>query len=137
VLKPVVQQVHGGLKSLFADDPPVQPVWRNNDGYIGQCSGERSRFVTDFPGIGDTMRAGFKNDEPLSSTPSISAREDARTMPACKQSLSHQDRQRSLTCSAHAQVAHTYDRAAQTAGFEPPATVGDVAQRHSGLEDRR
>jgi len=136
-LKSVVQQVHGGLKSLFADDPPAEPVWRNNDGYIGQCSAERGRFVADLPGIGDTIRAGFKNDEPFSSTPSITAREDARTMPACKQSLSHQDHQRSLAGSAHAQVAHTYDRAVQTADFEPPATIGDVAQRHSGLEDRR
>ena len=58
-------------------------------------------------------------------------------MPACKQSLSHQDRQRSLACSAHAQVAYTYDRAVQTADFEPPAAIGDVAQRYSGSEERR
>ena len=122
---------------MFADDPPAEPVWRNNDGYIGQCSAERGRFVADLPGIGDTIRAGFKNDEPFSSTPSITAREDARTMPACKQSLSHQDHQRSLAGSAHAQVAHTYDWAVQSADFEPPATIGGVAQRHSCLEDCR
>ena len=58
-------------------------------------------------------------------------------MPACEQSLSHQDHQRSLACSAYAQVAHTYHRAIQTRGFEPPATIGIVAQLHSRLEDRR
>jgi hypothetical protein len=91
VLKSVVQQVHGGLKMSFADDPPAEPVWRNDDGYIGQCPCERRRLVANLPGIGDTVRAGFKNDDPLSSAPAIAAREDARKMPACKQSLSHQD----------------------------------------------
>jgi hypothetical protein len=137
VLKSVVQQVHGGLKLLFADDPCAEAVGRNDDGDVGQCSGERGRFVTDLPGIGDTVRAGFKNDDPLSSTPSVTARKDARTMPACKQSLSHQDHQRSLASSAHTQVAHAYDGAVQAADFEPPATIGDMAQRHSGLKDRR
>jgi hypothetical protein len=48
-------------------------------------------------------------------------------MPGCEQSLSHQDHQRRLARSAHAQIAHTQHGAAQTAGFEPPAPIGEVA----------
>jgi hypothetical protein len=137
VLKSVVQEVHAGLETLLADGPATEPIGRNNDGDIGQCSGERGRFVADISGIGDAARAGFKNYGPFSSTASITAREDARGMSACKQSVGHQDHQWSLACSAHAQIAHTYYRAVQTPGFKPPATIGDVAQRHSRLEDRR
>jgi hypothetical protein len=137
VLKSVVQQVHGGLKTLLTDNPCAESVARNDNGNIGQGSSERGGFVANLAGIGYAVGAGFKNNKPSSSAPSITTREDAGTMPGGKQSLSHQDNQRSLACSAHAQVAHTYDRAVQTADFEPPATIGDMAQRHSGLEDRR
>jgi hypothetical protein len=127
MLKSIVQQVHGWLKTLLADYPRAQPVRRNNDGYIGQRSGQRRRLVTDLPRIGNTIRAGFKNYETFSSAPSVTAREDARAMSACQQRSGNQDHQWCLACSAHTQVAYTYDRAVQTADFEPPATIGEVA----------
>jgi hypothetical protein len=102
VLKSIVEQVDGSLKTLLADDPCAESVMRDDDGDIGQGSGERGRFVTDLPGISDVALSGFKNDEPFPATPCIAAREDARAMPAGEQRPGHQNHQRSLACSAHA-----------------------------------
>src|SRR5208337_557824 len=118
-----VQQVDVDPKILLANNPRAESVRGNNDGNVGQRSGEPGRFVTDLPGIEDEARPGIKDYGPFSSTAAITARQDARAMPAGEQSLGHQDHHWSLASSPHAQIAHTYYRAVQTPGFEPPATI--------------
>jgi hypothetical protein len=117
VLKAIVEQVQGRLKPLLGDDPRAKAVSANKDGHAGQRSGEQGGFVTHLPGIGAALGAGFKDDEPFSSTPPVTVRENARPMPGAQQSVGYQDHQRSLACSAYAQIAHTYHRAIQAPGF--------------------